>query len=250
MGKFSIHVKHYKSPQLSGIDRHNRRLSEIHSNSRIDTAKSSDNVAIVPVRESLYKDTKLRLEKEVLSKGNRITKASVWISEVCCTLPLGIALERSEDYFREIVGYFKETHGKENIMAAYVHFDETTPHLHLCLTNVTPEGKLSRKELWTRQRLYEIHDKLPQLLQLKGYDVERGDHLEDFEDKKQAKLSLKQYKVFREKEKIKEEYKDLVKDYNHLVDKYNESYRDCVELQQNNLQTAQQILNDYHSRSR
>ena len=250
MGKFSIHVKHYKAPQLSGIDRHNRRLSENHSNSRIDTAKASDNVAIVPVRESLYKDTKARLEKEVLSKGNRITKASVWISEVCCTLPLGIEHERSERYFREIVRYFEETHGKDNVMSAYIHFDETTPHLHLCLTNVTSDGKLSRKELWTRQRLFEIHDKLPQLLQQKGYDVERGDHLEDFEDKKKAKLSLKKYKVFREKEKIKEEYKDLIKDYNQLVDKYNDSYRDCVELQQGNIQTAQQVLANCYSRSR
>lgn len=250
MGKFSIHVKHYKSPQLSGIDRHNRRLSEKHSNSRIDTAKSSDNIAIVPVRESLYKDTKARLEKEVLSKGNRITKASVWISEVCCTLPFGIEAERSESYFREIVRYFEETQGKENVMSAYIHFDETTPHLHLCLTNVTPDGKLSRKELWTRQRLFEIHEKLPQLLQQKGYDVERGDHLADFENKKKSKLSLNQYKIFREKEKIKEQYKDLIKDYNQLVDKYNESYRDCVELQQSNLQTAQHILDNYLSRSR
>ena len=135
-------------------------------------------------------------------------------------------------------------------MSAYIHFDETTPHLHLCLTNVTPDGKLSRKELWTRQRLFEIHEKLPQLLQQKGYDVERGDHLADFENKKKSKLSLNQYKIFREKEKIKEQYKDLIKDYNQLVDKYNESYRDCVELQQSNLQTAQHILDNYLSRSR
>lgn len=250
MGKFSFHVKHYKATQLSGIDRHNRRLSKTHSNSLINTTKSSDNIAVVPVKKSLYKDTKARLEKEVLSKGNRITKASVWISEVCCTLPTGIELERSESYFREIIRYFEETQGKDNVMSAYIHFDETTPHLHLCLANVTPDGKLSRKELWTRQRLLEIHDKLPHLLQEKGYDVERGDHLEDFEDIKKAKLPLKQYKIFREKEKIKEEYKDLVKDYNHLVDKYNENYRECVALQQGNILTAQQVLSNYHAQSR
>ena len=202
------------------------------------------------VKESLYRDTKARLEKEVISKGNRITKASVWISEICCTLPTGIAPQKAEGYFREIVQYFRETHGTDNIMSAYVHFDETTPHLHLCLTNVTSDGKLSRKELWTRQRLFEIHDKLPQRLQDKGYDVERGDHLADFEEKKKSKLSLKQYKVFREKEKIKEEYKELIKDYNQLVDTYNNSYRDCIELQQGNIKTAEQILSNYHARSR
>mgnify|MGYP003294045333 CR=1 FL=1 len=204
----------------------------------------------MPIKESLYRDTKARLEKEVLSKGNRITKASVWISEICCTLPLGIETQRAESYFREIVQYFRETHGIDNIMSAYIHFDETTPHLHLCLTNVTPDGKLSRKELWTRQRLFEIHDKLPQRLQEKGFAVERGDHLEDFEEKKKSKLSLKQYKVFREKEKIREEYKELINDYNHLVDTYNESYRDCIELQQGNIKTAEQILSNYHTRSR
>lgn len=250
MGKFSLHVKHYRATQVSGIDRHNRRLSKKHSNTCIDNDKSKDNITIVPVKESLYKDVKSRIEQEVLAKGNRVTKASVWVSEICCTLPQGIPKENSERYFREIVDYFEQCMGKENVMYACIHRDETSEHLHLSVTPITQEGKLSRKQIWTRQRLIEIHDELPQILKGKGFDVERGDRLEDLEDKSTVNLSLKQYKVFKQKAKLQNDFKELVSEYNHLVDEYNQSYRECIELKQNNIQTAQKVIDDCQARIR
>lgn len=250
LGKFSLHVKHYKATQVVGIDRHNRRLTEKHSNSCIDAEKSKENITIVPVKESLYKDVKARIEQEVIAKGNRVTKASVWVSEICCSLPKGISQEDSESYFKEIVKYFENWLGKDNVMFACIHRDETLQHLHLAVTSITTDGKLSRKQIWTRQKLIEIHDELPKILREKGFDVERGDRLEDLEDKSTINLSLKEYKVFKEKAKLQNEFKELVNDYNHLVDVYNQSYRECVELKQHNIQMAQKVIANCQARTR
>jgi hypothetical protein len=37
--------------------------------------------------------------------------------------------------------------GKGNIFSAVVHMDEKTPHLHLCFTPITEDGRLSAKEI-------------------------------------------------------------------------------------------------------
>lgn len=37
--------------------------------------------------------------------------------------------------------------GKGNIFSAVVHMDEQTPHLHLCFTPITEDGRLSAKEI-------------------------------------------------------------------------------------------------------
>lgn len=242
IGKFSIHVQHYRAQQISGIDRHNRRLSINHSNSNIDVSKSGDNITLKPVTDSLYKDVKKRIDREVLASGNRVTKNSIWVTEICCTLPAGIKLSETERYFNEIVKYFESTLGKDNIISAYIHMDETTPHLHLDVTNITPEKRLSRKEIWTRQRLIEIQDQLPTYLQAKGFCVERGDRLEDFEAKKKAHQPLKKYKIYREREKIKKEYNMLVDEYNGLAEKYNAVAKEHREIERGNLKTAKKII--------
>lgn len=42
--------------------------------------------------------------------------------------------------------YFAKMYGEENIIRATVHMDEKTPHMHLVVVPLTPDGKLSAKE--------------------------------------------------------------------------------------------------------
>lgn len=249
MGKFSIHIQHYKAPQLAGIDRHNRRLGKNHSNKQIDSARSKNNIVLKDVQKSLYQDTKKVIENEVLAHGNRVTKSSIWITEICCTLPDGIEWERSESYFRAIYDYFCRVFGEKLIAASYIHLDESKPHLHLCMIPVV-DCHLSRKKVWTRKRLFELHDELPKYLREKGFDVERGDRLEDFELKDKANMPLRKYKIYQEKEKLKTAYNELVRDYNKLADKYNQVSREELALKRGNLRTAQSLIQQNREPSR
>jgi len=42
--------------------------------------------------------------------------------------------------------FFAEKYGEENIIRATVHLDEKTPHMHLIVVPLTPDGRLSAKE--------------------------------------------------------------------------------------------------------
>ena len=49
--------------------------------------------------------------------------------------------------------------GRDNIFSAVVHMDEKTPHLHLCFTPITEDGRLSAKEiLGNRAQLSQWQD--------------------------------------------------------------------------------------------
>ena len=50
-------------------------------------------------------------------------------------------------FFTEAVSFMEKKLGKGNIFSAVVHMDEKTPHLHLCFTPITQDGRLSAKDL-------------------------------------------------------------------------------------------------------
>jgi hypothetical protein len=127
-------------------------------------------------------------------------------------------------------------------MSAYIHMDETTPHLHMDILPLTVDGHLSRKKIWTRQCLIQLHDELPDYLRGNGFDVVRGDRLEDFDSKDKAKMSFRAYKIYQEQEKIKGEYNSLVDEYNNLVDEYETVVAERRALNQGNLRIAQRII--------
>ncbi len=54
---------------------------------------------------------------------------------------------------------FSQALGRGNIFSAVVHMDEKTPHLHLCFTPITEDGRLSAKEiLGNRAQLSQWQD--------------------------------------------------------------------------------------------
>ena len=242
MGKLSFHVQHFKATQVSGLDKHNRRLYDRHSNTEIVNELKKDNVVLVPVRESLYQDAKNKIEKEVIAKGNRVTKASIWISEAILTLPDGINTGQSKEYFESVVEFFQGKFEAGNVVSAIIHMDESTPHMHIDFTNITREGKLSRKEIWTKTELCKIHDDLPTFLKNKGFNVERGEKLENYSDKQKAAMNIKEYKAYKEKEKAIEQYKNVVQEHNNIVDDIKKLQEIKKSVSVNCLKTAYKLI--------
>jgi len=66
--------------------------------------------------------------------------------------------------------------GKENIFTAVVHLDEKTPHMHLCFTPITQDGRLSAKDIiGNRTQLTQWQDDFFAHM-VKAYpDLERGE---------------------------------------------------------------------------
>lgn len=59
----------------------------------------------------------------------------------------GRSKKEVQAYFTEAVAFMEKKVGRGNIFSAVVHMDEKTPHLHLCFTPITEDGRLSAKEI-------------------------------------------------------------------------------------------------------
>lgn len=77
---------------------------------------------------------------------------------------------REDDFFKETYKFLENKYGKENVVSAYVHRDEATPHLHFAFIPVVKDkkkdiNKVSAKEAITRNDLKKFHPELSAYLQ-------------------------------------------------------------------------------------
>ncbi|MCE2224411.1 plasmid mobilization protein [Streptococcus thermophilus] len=87
-----------------------------------------------------------------------------------CFLPEELAeatYEQQSAFFEATTNFLNERYGQENAVAAVVHYDEITPHLHCAFVPVVFDNKKSRykvsaKEVLTRHDLQTFHDDLDQ----------------------------------------------------------------------------------------
>lgn len=83
-----------------------------------------------------------------------------------------ITAEQQKQFFADCTDFFSERYGKENVVSAVVHLDESTPHLHFNLMPVT-DGRLCAKRLFDRTALRDLQTDFYKALG-KKYGLERG----------------------------------------------------------------------------
>ena len=94
------------------------------------------------------------------------------------TAPKTLAEHEYDTFFREAYKFMTERYGKENVISAYVHMDESTPHMHYSFIPITMDKKKNKpkvcaKELINKQDLRTIHDDITaHMLKVFGRDIE------------------------------------------------------------------------------
>lgn len=88
------------------------------------------------------------------------------------TVPKDLPQELHTQFFSETYNYLSSKYGKENVVSAYVHNDEVTPHLHFAFIPVVKDFKkggykVSAKECITRSDLQHFHEDLQHYLESK-----------------------------------------------------------------------------------
>lgn len=81
------------------------------------------------------------------------------------TAPKELSKDELPVFFAEVYIFLNERYGKENVISAYVHLDETSPHIHYAFVPVVMDKKknipkLSAKERITRKELNTFHPDL------------------------------------------------------------------------------------------
>lgn len=166
-----------KMSDVKGKEMEQERKGKI-SNPDIDLERTNLNFDFVDDNRTLYHRVKSRVD-DLKENGSRVQKNSVVMYSNVITVPKDVAdawgEEKTTKYFRSCYKFFCEEFGKENVVSAKVHFDETAPHMHLHFIPVNKEnGKLQARVVMDRAKINYIHDKLPEYLKELGFYVVRG----------------------------------------------------------------------------
>lgn len=193
-------------------------------NADIDLNQTHKNYDLINDNRSLYRRVNDRV-LDLKEQGSRVQKNSVVMYSNVITIPEEmkneIGSEGSKQYFESATKYFQNRFGKENVVSAKVHLDETTPHMHLNFIPVNKEGRLSARTAMNRVAVNDIHDELTSHLRRDGFDISRGNssenekmNIKDVHEFKQVSRQFKELEdeniaLKQERDELKENYQSL-----------------------------------------
>lgn len=107
-----------------------------------------------------------RLSEVKVQKRSDVNVLCDWV----VTAPKDLPAEDLGQFFESTHAFLAGKYGKENVVSAYVHMDEATPHLHFAFIPVVPDKKkggykVSAKECITRSQLKSFHNELQRRLE-------------------------------------------------------------------------------------
>ena len=167
----------YKGPEISNIEAHNERTKEKYaSNPDIDCSRSKYNFHLIEPAGRYRAEA----ESQIQAAGCRTRTDSVRVVEAMFTATpeffKGKKLPEVRRYFEESLRFFEQHQSRKTIIAAVVHMDEKTPHMHLSFVPLTADGRLSAKEIvGNKKKLTWWQDKFWEHMVQKYPDVERGE---------------------------------------------------------------------------
>lgn len=177
MSTLVLHMSKFKKDAVRGIQSHNRRERESHSNPDIDYSRSAGNYDLHESASDNYAQAiQNRIDDLLMVKAVRkdaVHMCGLIVSSDKSFLPR-IGKDETKRFFEEAAAYLTNFVGKKNVISAMVHTDEKTPHMHFLHVPVTPDGRLSANSIYTRASLKKLQTDLPGYLQSRGFDIQRG----------------------------------------------------------------------------
>lgn len=134
------HMEKFTRGQIQGLVIHLERLTDKHSNPDIDIERTKDNYDLCSQEGTILDRLRDRLEDVHVLDRKNVNIAANWV----VTLPQelkDLSSEEIKEFFQSVVNFSEDRYGKENIVGAWVHLDETTPHLHLTFVPVVTDKK-------------------------------------------------------------------------------------------------------------
>ena len=227
MAKYGIiRMMKFKKTDVQGIQKHNQRQFSNSINKDIDSTRTNLNYDLVNEKKIRYEST---INEKIQERVKRKVRAnSVVLSEFLVTASPEY-MERLEPgeqkrYFETSLDFLKERYGVENTIYANVHMDEKTPHMHVGIIPITEDGRLSAKDIYTKNELKGLQDAFAKRLQASGFDIDRGEPgdsknaekvknvpINEFKKKKDLEKEIQQLEVIKNEneEKLKKQFDEF-----------------------------------------
>ena len=216
-------MEKYKRGDIVGIERENERDEKYKStrNPQINKSRTHLNYHTLPHEKKYLAFIDERIKE--LAPKRKIKDDAVLITSFILGSDKeffdGISPETQKRFFDDCAEFFAERYGKENVISAVVHLDESTPHLHFNLIPVTG-GRLCAKELFDRAALRELQTNFYEVVG-KKYGLKRGKdgstakHLDTvaFKAKKMTEAAEEKIREAEEAQTAAEPVKELLESY-------------------------------------
>jgi hypothetical protein len=198
-----IRIAKVTTGAIGGAQIHNERKSD-HSNTNpdIDFSRSENNRQLPLEKGYLEQLPYHKRISEVLRTERKDTKTirkdAVKMCEVLVTSAASffdaLTPGQTKDFFDTAYAFLCDRYGRKNMIAATVHMDERTPHMHVDFVPVTKDGRLSAKDVVGFQKdLSRLHDDFFQQVG-KRYGLERGQKATETGEKK-YNLTVTEFKA-------------------------------------------------------
>ena len=198
------HMEKYHKQDVAPIEKENERDENYKSdNPQIDSERTRNNYRFTPYFGKTYTEfINGRIKELGLSPRKDAVVMNSFVLGSDKTFFDGLAKIEQYNFFSDCHKFFAERYGEENIIAAVVHNDETTPHMHLNLMPVTKDGRLCSKQLFDKPQLRQLQTDFYEAVG-KRWGLQRGK--EGSQKKHLSTAEYKAKKIIDRAEAIREE---------------------------------------------
>lgn len=165
----SWHIEKHTSGDVGGLQIHNQRLTDHHSNKRIDVSKSHENLHAQSIRQKFgemsYSE---RINQEIKNRyfGKRKIRSNA-IVDVEHTIQFGgdqfetLSRDQKNELMMSATKFVADKFGGwQNVLDWNAHLDETNDHAHMEMMPLTEDGRLSAKDLYSKGALQIVQNEL------------------------------------------------------------------------------------------
>ena len=198
------HMEKYHKQDVAPIEQENERDENYEAaNPQIDSERTRNNYRFTPHFGKTYTEfINGRIEELGLSPRKDAVVMNSFVLGSDKQFFDGLAKVEQYNFFSDCYKFFAERYGEENIIAAVVHNDETTPHIHLNLMPITNDGRLCSKQLFDKPQLQQLQTDFYEAVG-KRWGLQRGK--EGSQKKHLSTAEFKAKKIIEQAEAIREE---------------------------------------------
>lgn len=192
-----------KRTDLGGIQKENTRTATEYNN-RVSPGMDICNVTLKESGNWLQD-----IDNEIKAAGAKTRSNSVLALDTIYTASpdffQGKTNQQNDDFFKDCLQFHQEHFG--HIISAVIHYDETTPHLHVISVPLTKDGRLSARDvIGNKAKMSKTQDAFFEQVG-RGYGLERGIHM-DGQEKKEH-ISAQEHELRKIKQQIAREQEKL-----------------------------------------
>ena len=197
-------MEKYHKQDIAPIEKENERDENYEaSNPQIDCERTRNNYRFTPYFGKTYTEfINGRIKELGLSPRKDAVVMNSFVLGSDKTFFDGLSRVEQYNFFSDCYQFFAERYGEENIIAAVVHNDETTPHMHFNLMPITPDGRLCSKQLFDKPQLQQLQTNFYESVG-KRWGLQRGK--EGSQKKHLYTAEYKAKKIIEQAEAIREE---------------------------------------------